>query len=179
MSKITAFIVFHNGSIFADGEGYTDFYEDIFIYVHGVDTAEYSAIVFRKFLEYLRDNTHADRIHILAYSAGTKLTAQALHQYIMLEKGRADVPQDTTGIGRVLFAAGDVERQLFGICFTDGLLDSVDSLTIYMSDTDKALNASESIRKYPRLGQYWGDSGPGQEAADFVRGSGRLYFIKV
>lgn len=153
--------------------------QNILKYISDVDTAEYSATLFRIFLEYLRDNTDAERIHILAYSAGTKLTSQALYQYGLLEQEREETDPDATIIGRILFTAGDVERQLFGLYAAKGLLDPIDSLTVYMSESDKALNASESIRKYPRLGQYWGDAGPSQEVRDFVRSSGKLDFVNV
>lgn len=148
-------------------------------YIADVDTAEYSATMFRVFLEYLRDNTDAERIHLLAYSAGTKLASQALYQYGLLEQNRVETDPDATRIGRVLFTAGDVERQLFGLYATHGLLDPIDSLTVYMSSSDNALSTSESIRKYPRLGQYWGDEGPSTEVRDFVRSSGKLEFVDV
>ena len=148
-------------------------------YISDVDTAEYSATLFRNFLMYLMGNTDAEKINIIAYSAGTKLASQALHQIGLMEKGRQEDETETSKIGRVLFTAGDVERQLFGLYVSDGLLDSIETLTVYMPDSDKALNASESIRNYPRLGQAWGEDGPTQEAIDFIRNSGKLDFVDV
>jgi esterase/lipase superfamily enzyme len=145
-------------------------------YFSDVDTAEYSATLFRKFLEYLGENTDAERIHILAYSAGTKLASQALYQIGLMEQG---LDPEQTKIGRVLFVAGDVERQLFGLYASDGLLDPIDTMTVYVSDSDKALDSSETLRIYPRLGQYWGDEGPDQEVMDFIRSSGKLDFVNV
>ncbi len=66
--------------------------QSILNYISDVDTAEYSATLFRHFLEYLWKNTDAERINIIAYSAGTKLAAQALHQIGLMEKGCEEGP---------------------------------------------------------------------------------------
>jgi len=153
--------------------------QNIMDYVSDVDTAEYSAIVFRKFLEYLMAETNAERIHILAFSAGTKLVSQSLHQIGLMENCTGGENPGTPRIGRVLFTAGDVERQLFGIYASDGLLESLDSLTVYMSDSDKALRASNMIRNYPRLGQPWKDGSLPPEAVSFIEESGKLVFVNA
>jgi len=153
--------------------------QNLMEYVTDVDTAEYSAVQFRKFLEYLVSETDAERIHILAFSAGTKLVTLSLHQIGLMEMCNKGENPDSTRIGRVLFTAGDVERQLFGIYTSDNLLEPLDSLTIYMSSTDKALNASKTIRRYPRLGQPWADGDIPPEALSFIRNSGKLEFIDV
>ena len=153
--------------------------QNIMEYVTDVDTAEYSAVQFRRFLEYLISETEAERIHILASSAGTKLVTLSLHQIGLMELCRKDENPGSTRIGRVLFAAGDVERQLFGMYVSDKLLEPIDSLTVYMSSSDKALNASRSIRRYPRLGQPWASEDISPEALSYIKNSGKLEFIDV
>jgi esterase/lipase superfamily enzyme len=157
--------------------------QNILEYISDVDTAEYSAILFRKFLEFLRSETDAEKIHILAFSAGTKLVSQSLHQIGLLDSCMSEENihprSDTAKIGRVLFTAGDVERQLFGMYASDNLLEPVESLTVYMSDSDKALRASKNIRQYPRLGQPWKEGGLPPEALTFIQSSGKLTFVDV
>ncbi len=148
-------------------------------YVTDVDTAEYSAVQFRMFLEYLISETEAERIHILAFSAGTKLVTLSLHQIGLMELCEKEENKNPTRIGRVLFTAGDVERQLFGLYVSDNLMEPIDSLTVYMSSSDKALNASSTIRRYPRLGQPWKSGDMPPEALSFIRSSGKLDFIDV
>ncbi|MCD6343392.1 MAG: alpha/beta hydrolase, partial [Spirochaetaceae bacterium] len=153
--------------------------QNIMEYVTDVDTAEYSAVQLRRFLEYLISETEAERIHILAFSAGTKLVTLSLHQIGLMELCNEDENPESTRIGRVLFAAGDVERQLFGMYVSDKLLEPIDSLTVYMSSSDKALNASRSIRRYPRLGQPWASEDISPEALSYIKNSGKLEFIDV
>ncbi|MCK5736525.1 MAG: alpha/beta hydrolase, partial [Spirochaetaceae bacterium] len=153
--------------------------QNLMEYITDVDTAEYSAIQFRKFLEYLSDETDAEKIHILAFSAGTKLVSQSLHQIGLMDQCHEEENPDAARIGRVLFTAGDVERQLFGMFASDNLLEPLESMTVYMSDSDKALSASKTIRRYSRLGQPWeGDELP-PEALSFIQSSGKLAFVDV
>lgn len=153
--------------------------QNILEYVTDVDTAEYSTVQFRKFLEYLISETEAERIHILAFSAGTKLVTHSLHQIGLMGLSDKDETPNSTRIGRVLFTAGDVERQLFGMYMSDKLLEPVESLTVYMSNSDKALNASRSIRRFPRLGQPWAIEDIPSKALSYIKNSGKLEFIDV
>ena len=153
--------------------------QNLMDYITDVDTAEYTAVLFRKFLEYLMSETDAEKIHILAFSAGTKLVSQSLHQIGLMDLSGREETSDHTSLGRVVFTAGDVERQLFGIYSSDGLLEPIDSLTVYMSNTDKALGASKNIRKYPRLGQPWKDGILPPEALTFIEESNKLVFINA
>ena len=142
--------------------------ESITGYVGDVDTAEYTVTMFRRLVQFLYQKTEVERINIMAYSAGTKLTAQALHQLSLLQQGAGAEPGEDS-IGRVAFVAGDIERSLFGMYLADGLLDITDNLLVYMSETDRALNMSESIRRSSRLGQKWDDSATSPVIQDYLR----------
>jgi len=76
-------------------------------------------------------------------------------------------------------SAGDIERELFGIYTSDNMLDTLDSMTIYMSKTDRALQASKTIRSYPRLGQPWEEGELSPEAIDFIKNNPKINFVNV
>jgi len=153
--------------------------QDILKYISDVDSAEYSAVMFREFLQYLTDNTIAERIHILAWSAGTKLTSQAVHQYSLMQNCTVQ-NEHKPKLGQLIYVAGDVERQLLSMYIADGLLDPFEGLTSYMSETDQALKASDTIHKYPRIGQPWKLDEQTPEMIDFIENNrNKLTFVDV
>lgn len=131
--------------------------QNILKYVSDVDSAEYSAVQFRVFLGFLLNETNAEKINIIAHSAGTKLVSQALHQIALLDANDG-YELITDKIGDVFLIAGDIERNLFWMYMADGLLNSVERTTVYLSDSDGALNTSASIHKFERLGQSWDEN---------------------
>ena len=139
-------------------------------YISDVKTAEYAASAFRLLLEFLADRTEAERIHIVAYSAGTKLATIALHQ-LGLKSWAEGKPEalDRNRLGRVVFVAGDVERQLFALTMMDGMGKVFEGMTIYMSETDQALKASRQIHGRERTGQTWTAGSVPVQAEGFLR----------
>jgi len=122
-------------------------------YMSDLETAVLSAYNLRKLLEFIAENTEAERIHILGYSAGTRVVLNALSQLMFMHKdeGRAKISQQFR-IGRVILVGSDFDRQLFGALLAEGVLNTVDTMTIYISRHDKALGLSRRIFSRDRLG---------------------------
>jgi esterase/lipase superfamily enzyme len=125
-------------------------------YFRDVETAAGVARNFRLFLEYLAAETAADRIHIIGYSAGTRLVARALEQLALLNDERAaeEIFADLR-IDHVILVGSDVDRQVFAAYLADGLLKVPRHLSVYVSEKDSALSLARFLTRRERLGQMW------------------------
>ena len=123
-------------------------------YFADIETANLSARNLRKFIEYLAYNTTAEKIHIVAYSAGTRVALEALSELALQrpQKTREEILAELR-IGQVILVGSDVDRDLFGAYIEDGVLDVSDKTSVYLSKVDKALGVSKWIFERARLGQ--------------------------
>jgi esterase/lipase superfamily enzyme len=105
-------------------------------------------------IEYLSEKTEAERIHIIGYSAGTRVVMTAVHQLALTHpEWDKDSLQTELRIGNVLLVGSDYDRWLFAGAVSDGLLNVPSALTLYMSGNDKALGMSRFAYGRSRLGQ--------------------------
>jgi esterase/lipase superfamily enzyme len=119
-----------------------------------LETAELSAYNLRNLLKFLAEDTKAERIHILGYSAGTRVVLNTLSQLSFIHKNddKAKIRR-RLHIGRIILVGSDYDRQLFGALLAEGMLKIPETMTIYMSRKDKALNISRWLFRRDRLGQ--------------------------
>ena len=125
-------------------------------YLKDVETAALSAASLRKLVEYLAEETEAERIHIVGYSAGTRVVIECLAQLALKHfgKDRAALKR-ALGIGHVILVGSDFDRDRFGSYLADGMLNVPEDLTVYVSEKDSALGMSKLIFARQRLGQVW------------------------
>jgi len=104
----------------------------------------------------------------------------ALAQLALLhsEQDKASI-QRMLRIGQVLLTASDYDRQLFGVHLVDGLLKVPRTLTIYMSESDKALSFSRWLFDRERLGQMWKDRKLSDVVVEYLRKHRELILIDV
>lgn len=123
-------------------------------YVGDVDTAMGMARNLRELVHMLETNTAAERIHIIGYSAGTRLVSRTLEQMALLNRGQGP-GGDRYGakLENVFLISSDVDRSVFGAYLSDGILDVPRHLIIYASPKDEALRISEGITGHERLGE--------------------------
>jgi len=123
-------------------------------YFSDLETAALSAGNLRLLIQHLADKTDARRIHIIGYSAGTRVVAQALNQLALIYSDPdGKVSAKKLRIGHVILTGSDLDRHLFGSYLVDGMLDVVGDLTVYASAKDKALGMSKWVFGRQRLGQ--------------------------
>ncbi len=124
-----------------------------FAYFADIETANLSARNLRKFIEYLAHNTTAEKIHIVAYSAGTRVALEALSQLALQrpQKTRDEILAELR-LGQVILVGSDIDRDLIGAYIEDGVLDVSDKMSIYISKVDKSLGVSKWVFERPRLG---------------------------
>lgn len=126
----------------------------------------------RAFIEYLSENTSARRIHLVGYSAGTRLVFEAAYQ-IALQ------PDPKPRLGRLILIGSDLDTSFVLQSLEDGLLNAVDDVTFYQSQTDSALAISKFVFGRQRIGQA---SEPGTVAPALLEGLasvGDLHIIDV
>ncbi|MGA1342906.1 MAG: alpha/beta hydrolase [Hyphomonas sp.] len=106
-----------------------------------------------QFLDVIAAQPRVKRINIIAHSMGNRILTEALESYASdyLERhGREDLEF------RIILVAADVDRDIFEA--TTGVLDNLRAnVTIYTSDADRALHASEIVNNKLRLGDTNGD----------------------
>lgn len=148
-------------------------------YASDTETAVSRARNLRLFLAYLAKETKAERIHVIGYSAGTRLVLRALEQLALLNADASDEQiRKNVRIGNVVFVGGDASREGVGAAIAEGMLRICERFTIYVSSDDSALNFSQWIFGRERIGQMWTDGMPAR-IAEFVATRPNLEFIDV
>lgn len=148
-------------------------------YVSDIETASMSAHYLRTFIEYLSQSTNAAQIHILGYSAGTRVVIEALSQLSMTYDDPDDpVAAPRTRVGQVLLVGSDYDRGLFAAALENGLLSAVDTLTVYLSATDEALGFSRWLFNRNRLGELFDDD-MSQHIRDLINNRDDFFLVDV
>ena len=149
-------------------------------YFSDIETAELTAHNLRVFLKYLAEETEAERIHIIGYSAGTRVVIATLTQIALLHRGLdKSIIQNKLRIGHVILVGSDADRQLFGAYLVDGLLKVPETLSVYVSESDSALGISKWLFQRDRLGQMWQGRQIPPVTMDFLRQAENLHVINV
>jgi esterase/lipase superfamily enzyme len=131
-----------------------------FAYIKDSDTSAGYARNLRLLLEAIAEQTDADQIHLIGYSNGTRLVTRALEQLALMnhEKSATEIYAKLK-IHNVILVGSDLDRGVFNSYLSDGLLKVPNHLTIYMSETDKALGVSQFLTRRQRVGQMFGSAG--------------------
>ncbi len=101
-----------------------------------------------RFLESLRERTHAERIHLVAHSMGNRALTQALRNL-----AEAYPPGAPRPFQRVVLAAPDIDAETFREFIAPAILGTGESVTLYASENDQALLASRAVHGSPRAGE--------------------------
>ncbi|WP_269542145.1 alpha/beta hydrolase [Cerasicoccus fimbriatus] len=140
-------------------------------YLRDIEASGNSAREFRRFLQFLADNTNVEKINVLAYSAGTRMAAETLHNIA--------IDSSAPHLGHVILVSGDVSAAKVGALLADDALDKVDTFTIYNSTGDMALGFSDWLFDRNRIGGSHDALAALPEALDFVRNTPKLQLINV
>lgn len=100
----------------------------------------------RSTIEFLSENTRARRIHLIGYSAGTRLVFEAAYQIALQSDPKPN-------LGEVILIGSDLDISFVLQSLEDGILDAVDDITFYQSQTDAALSVSSFVFGRQRIGQ--------------------------
>ncbi|MVO14412.1 alpha/beta hydrolase [Parasedimentitalea huanghaiensis] len=143
-------------------------------YIRDLETAGATRRNLRKLVELLSDKTQAQRIHLIGYSAGSRLVFEVAYQ-IALQNQASGKRQ--AKLGQVILIGSDLDRTYFTQALADGLLEGMDHLTIYMSSSDAALNLSRIMFGRNRLGQVAAKDEVPSGIEDLLKAEPRLSLI--
>lgn len=148
-------------------------------YMSDVENATAMARKLRLFLTFLADKTQVENIHIIGYSAGSRLVVGALEQLALLhaEATEEEIRQNVR-IGSVIIVGGDISREGFDVALTDGMLRIPKRIVVYVSSADRALKWSRRIFRRERLGELWDEELP-PRTKGFLHANPSLEFIDV
>lgn len=109
--------------------------------------AERTEANLQQFLLDLAGQTGADNIYLIGHSMGNRPLARALAE--IAKSGKRIDGQ----VKELILAAPDIDATVFKQQIAPFLSRAAQGITLYVSDRDKALMASEKLHRYPRAGQ--------------------------
>jgi len=149
-------------------------------YWSDLDDALNSARGLRMLIAFLSEHTDADTIHVIGYSAGTRLVARMLADLGMYSAfAGEDEIRRRLRIGHVILVGSDVDRGILGGYMLDGALRVPKSLTLYQSSADSALSLSKLVFRRQRAGESLIGEMETEQASRFLRSHPRLRVIDV
>lgn len=149
-------------------------------YFSDIENARASARALRQLVVYISENSQADRIHILGYSAGTRLVSRLLADIGLLTYGLDEEEvQKRIKLGHVILTGSDLDRTILGGYILDNALKAPASLSIYCSNADKALGVSQYVFTRYRTGQLRGVEEMGPRSTEFFKTNKKLRLIDV
>ncbi len=149
-------------------------------YAADAEDAAQSARYLRKLIVYLADNTEAERIHVIGFSAGTRVVARMVADFALL--GYFLEAQDIgerLRLGNIFLFGADVQRELFAGYLADGALRVAENLYVYQSTKDTALGVSRRVLDGGRrVGEFLQDDSA-ERTARFLADNSNLRIINV
>jgi esterase/lipase superfamily enzyme len=112
-------------------------------YVVDENNIEWTTPHLEAFLAALQNKTRARKIDVVAHSMGNRAVTRALTNLALHGSG--------VRLTNVVLAAPDIDREIF-LQLADALAKTADTVTLYASSRDRALQASKKINGYPRAG---------------------------
>lgn len=126
-----------------------------FAYSRDRESGAIAARALRMFLLFLAESTDAERINVLAYSAGAPVVVAALHQIrLIFADEEPDEIQAYTRLQEVVLVGADIDPDMLAIAALDRMQDVAERVTIYTSRLDRGLALSSLLFfDSPRLGR--------------------------
>jgi esterase/lipase superfamily enzyme len=149
-------------------------------YFKDIETSKLTARNLRLLLKFLAKNTDVERIHLVGYSAGTRVIIHAIHQ-LALERSHLtkEQIQSELRIANVILVGSDHDRFRFAGAVADGFLKVPAVTTIYESRHDSALGLSRFIFGEERLGELVQEGSTNPTIRDFLLSTDSIYFVDV
>lgn len=147
-------------------------------YFKDLETADATRKNLRELIMFLSRNTRVENIHVIGYSAGSRLAFEAVYDLTLLyPPGESGGPK----MGQLILIGSDLDRSYFVQALDDGVIEQMESVTVYMSSTDAALRMSSLALGQDRLGQVFlsDEDKTSQEIERRLRDTPKLNLIDV
>mgnify|MGYP001826031493 FL=1 len=149
-------------------------------YWSDLDDALNSARGLRMLISFLSEHSDAENIHVIGYSAGTRLVARMLADLGMYSRFMGeDEIRRRLRLGHVILVGSDIDRGILGGYVLDGALRVPKALTLYQSSADSALSLSKLVFGRQRAGEALIGEMATEQASRFLRSHPRLRVIDV
>ncbi|MBK1706464.1 alpha/beta hydrolase [Halochromatium glycolicum] len=149
-------------------------------YWSDLDDALNSARGLRMLIAFLSEQDAVENIHVIGYSAGTRLVARMLADLGMYSRFMSeDEIRRRLRLGQVILVGSDIDRGILGGYLLDGALRVPKSLTIYQSSADSALSLSKLLFRRQRAGEALIGEMETEQARRFLSSHSRLRVIDV
>jgi esterase/lipase superfamily enzyme len=151
---------------------------DLFAYQADKTAAAASIRMFRELLAQLGARTGAERIHVLAHSAGAPVAVDAFLELRLMHSAEpAEKVRDRYRLGRLVLVAPDMDLGEFRDAVADGATELPERVTLYVNSRDKALDIASWITGFARLGQPLGVLTPRQ--VEFLEDDANVDLVDV
>jgi esterase/lipase superfamily enzyme len=140
----------------------------LFGYFVDRESGEFTIYHLKNLIRLLASFPEVVRINILAHSRGTDVTTSALRELIIEAKAAGRSPREVYRIENLIMAAPDIDfdvvRQRL---MAEKIGPAFGQITVYTTDSDKALSASETLMSGTRFGRLQATDLGEQEQAIF------------
>ncbi len=126
----------------------------------------------RSLVAFLSEHTNARRIHLIGYSAGSRLAFDTAYEITL---GAAPEAR----LGKLILIGSDLDRTYFVQAIEDGILETVTDLTLYSSRTDSALALSRFVFGRERVGEISDANAVGPRVRTVLAALENLHIIDV
>ncbi len=147
-------------------------------YFQDLETTDATVRTLRMFAQFRTERTRARRIHLIGYSAGSRIAFGAAYR-VALEAAAAPAGDSPARLGDLILLGSDIDPVYFLQGVAHGLLDATDRVAVYMSETDSALGLSNFVFAQRRLGETLGPEDLSDALEARLAPLDRLEFIDV
>jgi esterase/lipase superfamily enzyme len=126
----------------------------LFGYFIDRESGEFTIFHLKEFLRLLASSPEVERIHILAHSRGTDVVTTALRELVIETRAAGKNPTESLRIANLVLAAPDLDMDIVRQrLMAEQFGPAIGQITIYTTQADKALSASQTLMSGTRFGR--------------------------
>ena len=126
----------------------------LFGYFIDRESGEFTIFHLKEFLRLLASSPEVERVHILAHSRGTDVVTTALRELVIETRAAGRNPRESLRIANLVLAAPDLDFDIVRQrLMAEKFGPAIGQITIYTTQADKALSASQTLMSGTRFGR--------------------------
>jgi esterase/lipase superfamily enzyme len=126
----------------------------LFGYFIDRESGEFTIFHLKDFLRLVASSPQVERLHILAHSRGTDVVTTALRELVIETRAAGRNPRETLRIANLVLAAPDLDMDIVRQrLMAEQFGPAIGQITIYTTQADKALGASQTLMGGTRFGR--------------------------
>jgi len=126
----------------------------LFGYFIDRESGEFTIFHLKELLRLLASSPDVERIHILAHSRGTDVVTTALRELVIEARAAGRNPRESLRIANLVLAAPDLDLDIVRQrLMAEKFGPAIGQITIYTTQGDKALSASQTLMSGVRFGR--------------------------